>query len=86
MILKSMNFGLGNFLNIFFSFFFSGVLLVENCELYWPNIIWQKFRKIEDKGVVIVNLSDQSKCMRVEQLFLKAFQNNSNIVYVYIYT
>jgi len=50
-----MNFGLGNFLNIFFSFFFSGVLLVENCELYWPNIIWQKFRKIEDKGVVIVN-------------------------------
>ena len=53
MILKSMNFGLGNFLNIFFSFFFSGVLLVENCELYWPNIIWQKFRKIEDKGVVV---------------------------------
>ena len=60
---------LGNFLNIFFSFFFSGVLLVENCDLYWPNIIWQKFRKIEDKRSSYSELSDQSKCMRDEQLF-----------------
>jgi len=70
MILKSMNFGLGNFLNsIFFSFFFSGVLLVENLWIILAEHYLAEISKNWRQRSSYSELSDQSKCMRDEQLF-----------------